>query len=776
MTLYNLRKGKIVAILLLSMVLSMFSGCSQPQKKPAISSPTSPTETVPLVTEPPATTPADGNPDDVTCLGTYTVSDADAKAAADKVVASITVTKTQIVEKTPVPAETEAPVETTVPADTEASVETSTEVTETAEATEVAAETTEATEAPTETTAPAVTEVPTATESATEPPVEYEEVTITEEYTLTNGQLQVYYWMEVAAYREAIHEVFPDFSKDLATQVCLIDSTVGSWQQYFLREALNRWAASQALILWGQEEGIPLEEAYKIREDLHEKHLVNIPATDLLYGYNGTTYRPNSQHQAYLDNIPAMVETLASENGFASTEDLTRDLMGAGASAQDLLSYTDITNRGYMFLTELGYYLEDVTAEEVETYFTQHEAEYAAEGITRDSGKYVDMRHILRLPENATIAEDGTVTADDVEWQRLNWNTQNLKLNIQTTYPGTEGIFATYASNKSMDPGSALSGGLYENLTQGQLIAELDTWLFDSARKPGDITLIRTALGQHIVYFSSSTEIWYAEAEKDLLSEKYQQTMNLAKDKYPAQIDYSTIRLGNAQQTCTTITDTSLLYADVAHERYPEAPVYLQQDYQGTRYGAYSIVSHGCGITTLAMLATYMADEAYTPPVLCDMFGRYCSEHGTDRTLFVKETGDLGFFLYQQVFNASAAYEALQQGYIVVNLQHEGYWTRGGHYLLLEELTEDGNVVVRDSNIYNYNKLQGHFVDNFEWKHIPGASETFFIFHPKQTTHPYCGRCADETDEKGPSLLLQGEYQCSRCDNALARRNAFLNY
>ena len=33
-------------------------------------------------------------------------------------------------------------------------------------------------------------------------------------------------------------------------------------------------------------------------------------------------------------------------------------------------------------------------------------------GITRDSGKYVDMRHILTHPRNATVAEDGTVTVE----------------------------------------------------------------------------------------------------------------------------------------------------------------------------------------------------------------------------------------------------------------------------------------------------------------------------------------------------------------------------
>lgn len=739
------RKGNIAATLALAMALSLFSGCGQPDQAPSdpssvvsatggtASTEASSAESSP--TEPPATTPADGDPNDVTCLGSYTAEDADAAAAANTVVAVITVSRTEMVEKTEAAEDSEATEETTAPPETQVAGET----------------------------------------DGTEP-IEYVEVTTTEEYRLTNSQLQVYYWMEVAAYRNAGHEIAPDFSRDLATQVCLIDDSVGSWQQYFLREALNRWAAAQSLTLWGDQEGIPLEEAYIIREDLHEKHLVNIPATDLLYGYNGTAYRPNSLHQAYLDDLEAMVSELAAGNSFSSIEALAQDLAGAGASGEDLLAYAELSNRGYMFLTELGYYLEEPTAEEVEAYFSEHEAEYAAEGITRDSGKYVTMRHILRLPEGAEVAEDGTVTADEVEWTRLNWNVQTLLMSIQSSYPYTEGIFATYASNHSADTSSVLDGGLYENLVQGQLIDELDAWLFDDARVPGDIGTIRTALGIHLVYFSGSTEIWYAAAEEDLLTQKYQAIMDAAQEKYPARIDYSAIRLGTAQQTCTTVTADTLLYADIAHERYPEAPLYLQQDYQKTRYGAYSIVSHGCGITTMAMLASYMCDEAYTPPVMCDMFGRYCSEHGTDRTLFVYESGDLGFYLKEQVFSATKAYEALEQGYIVVCLQHEGYWTRGGHYLLLEELTDEGNVVVRDSNIYNYNKLEGHYIDEFEWKYIPGAAETYFIFHPKSTSRAQCIRCTDGTSETAPDALLSGEYQCSTCDNALLRRNAYLNY
>ena len=55
-------------------------------------------------------------------------------------------------------------------------------------------------------------------------------------------------------------------------------------------------------------------------------------------------------------------------------------------------------NRGYMYDTALSYYIAP-TEEDVEAYFTEHESDYAEAGITRNSGKLVDIRHILLIPQ-----------------------------------------------------------------------------------------------------------------------------------------------------------------------------------------------------------------------------------------------------------------------------------------------------------------------------------------------------------------------------------------
>ncbi|HCP71714.1 MAG TPA: hypothetical protein DIT87_06820, partial [Clostridiales bacterium] len=230
---------------------------------------------------------------------------------------------------------------------------------------------------------------------------------------LTNGQLQVYYWMEVASYRQAAHEAAPDFDRPLDTQPCEIDDSVASWQQYFLKRALTSWHSALALSLQSVDEGIPTEEAYQPNMKNHEKYMSGKPATAYLYGYN-KNYRLNTLHEQYLEDIPQTLATLAEQYGFADVSALAKDI--AGASAEDLAACMELYNRGYMYDTALSYYI-DPTEEEVEAYFAEHESDYAEAGITRSSGTLVDIRHILLIPqasedgtETVTVAPDGTVT------------------------------------------------------------------------------------------------------------------------------------------------------------------------------------------------------------------------------------------------------------------------------------------------------------------------------------------------------------------------------
>ena len=239
-------------------------------------------------------------------------------------------------------------------------------------------------------------------------------------------------------------------------------------------------------------------------------------------------------------------------------------------------------------------------------------------------------------------------------------------------------------------------------------------------------------------------------------------------DENPIRITYSAIALTSET---TALTYDGVLYKDIAHERYPEIPIYLQQDFGNTMYGNYKLRSHGCGITSLAMLSTYMTDTELTPPTLCARYGRYCHSNGTDAMIFKYEPPVLGFYLKKQTFQPNEAKQALEDGYVVVSSQTKGYWTRGGHYIVLESIDENG-VQVRDSNIYNYKRLPAHQQDRHAWSDITPKSTSYWIFEKKQTTSPLCTRCGDPS--QAGETVYSGDYLCQRCEEALLRRNFFL--
>ena len=605
---------------------------------------------------------------------------------------------------------------------------------------------------------------------------------------MNNSLLQIYYWMAVNTYREAGHETAPDFTKSLDTQLCPLDDTAITWQQYFLEQALNSWRSHYAMVQRSKTAVLPLEEAYDRDESEHEKYQIsNIYNLSKLYGYN-TDYEIAEAHQAYLDNLPALLEELAEANNCPTPAALTSRFAGVGTNDTYLLEYAQLLNEGYMFMTTLSYYIEP-TEEEVEAYFSKNEDAYAQQGIIRDE-VYVNLRQILLVPEDAAIAGDGTVTASDESWEECRKDAE--KLLKKWNQDKTEANFAELAFANSADTGSSVNGGLYSNISKGQLMQDLDLWCFDASRKTGDTVIIKSSLGYHILYLAQSSSVWYEQAEKDLIAQLLEDEITAAVAGYPITVDYSKIVLGEPTSDDFVLSTSDLLYPDIAHERFTSAPLYFQQDYPDTMYGDYPLVRYGCGVTTMSMLVSYMTDEEWTPPELCELYGSYCGPKGTAHAMFYDVPVEQGFYCVERVYTWSEALSYLKDGYMVVSLQQPGYWTNGGHYLLLHNLidveteveNEDGEmetvtetrVQVWDSNVKNYKKLSGHVSGSFALSTIPGNSKCYWVYQKKVMNLDSCARCAEPTeDSHAPSALFAEDYVCPKCQTAVNRRNAYID-
>lgn len=649
-----MRKGFCILLVLLMLLLG---GCGSSGDAPADGG-TFPAETTEATV--PATVPADGDPDDVTCQGSYTAESGDPKAVVAKL----------------------------------------------------------------------------------------------GDLTLTNEQLQVWYRLEVASWQQEEQSVSPDFTRPLDTQVCEADETVNSWQQFFLKRALNTWHNTAALVLQSQNQALPTEEAYQPNLENHAKYMTGMPATQFLYGYD-TLFKPNTMHETYLTELPNTLEELARQKGYA---DLAALAAAFGTSTDVLLEVVGMYNFSYMYLTELSYGLD-----------TSDEAvlAYMGEAGNTGSGAVVDIRHILLIPENSTVAADGTVTCSQQSWDAVMAEAESMLATWAKDRRCSGATFSELAVKHSRDEGSAANGGNYRNLKQGQLLPLLDQWCFDPARQSGDTVILQSDYGCHLLYFTGAVKDSFARAKEEMTLQALGSCIAVAREPYPLTVRYGDIALlsGEAQ-----VTLSEILYPDIAHERFPEVPLYLQQDYPTTKYGAYWIRSNGCGITTIAMLASYMADDELTPPEMCARYGNYSHKNGTDGMIFDYEPAVMGFYLREKTYDHSVAKAALEEGQIVISVQHPGYWTRGGHYILLEKLGDDGRIQVRDSNIYNYFRVKTHVEDRHTWNSITANGSGFWIYEDKITRISACSRCGEGT----ANGVLEEDYLCEKCTPALLRRSAYL--
>ena len=90
----------------------------------------------------------------------------------------------------------------------------------------------------------------------------------------------------------------------------------------------------------------------------------------------------------------------------------------------------------------------------------------------------------------------------------------------------TEDAFAALAAEYSTDTGSSENGGLYENVTKGQMVEPFETWCFDASRQSGDTGIVQTDYGYHVMYFVSRSEYAYwQELAASNLASAWQETL-----------------------------------------------------------------------------------------------------------------------------------------------------------------------------------------------------------------------------------------------------------
>lgn len=208
----------------------------------------------------------------------------------------------------------------------------------------------------------------------------------------------------------------------------------------------------------------------------------------------------NTNIQSFWDNV----EGYAKENDMTVGECIEQQY-GAGMTAEMVTEYQ---KRYWLGLGYENDYRKShaYTDAELEAYYAQHEEQALLPDCTA-----VTIREIFISNKQ---------TARDV-------------LNNFKQGDGTEDFFAQLAKTYSEDNQSNADGGLYENITpqnDKDNLSEIDKWLFDNARKPGDYTLIEGEYGNNLLYFVSKGEPYWKIWSRDGLLNDY---VTELLEKYP---------------------------------------------------------------------------------------------------------------------------------------------------------------------------------------------------------------------------------------------------
>ena len=127
----------------------------------------------------------------------------------------------------------------------------------------------------------------------------------------------------------------------------------------------------------------------------------------------------------------------------------------------------------------------------------------------------IDVRHILVTIKNGKTDEDGkTVYSDEDKAEALK-KIEEIKAEFEAGEQ-TEDAFSILAKKKSEDTGSTGNGGLYENVYPHMMVEAFNDWCFDADRKTGDVEIVETEYGYHLMYFVQTHDYTYRDYQIDL--------------------------------------------------------------------------------------------------------------------------------------------------------------------------------------------------------------------------------------------------------------------
>ena len=326
---------------------------------------------------------------------------------------------------------------------------------------------------------------------------------------ITNQQLSYYFWGEYFYYVNNYGFSF-DASQPLdqqtyqeATDSETGETTVTTWEDYFLENAQNSIIQTVALKQEAESKDFTMPEDYQSEYDSVVENMASNAASAGFTDEDG-----NGDVLAYIQD---------SYGDNATVESFEQYLY----DSYYVSAYSDSIYTGFSF--------DD---DQIEEYYDDHAEELQSYGIEKSDLPDVNVRHILIEPEKD---EDGSISDD--AWTAAEEKAQEI-LDEWQAGDADEESFGELANTYSADGGSNTNGGLYEDVYPGQMVTEFNDWCFDASRKPGDTSIVKTSFGYHVMYFVSFTDTYYYKtvAEQELRYSEYSDYINNLVSQYTSSL------------------------------------------------------------------------------------------------------------------------------------------------------------------------------------------------------------------------------------------------
>lgn len=363
-----------------------------------------------------------------------------------------------------------------------------------------------------------------------------------------------------------------DTTRDLDKQQY---SDTMTWQDYFDQLAVDSLKHNKALLNEATAAGFTYDTAkdYETFVEAMKEGAAQQSVTVNKY------YKLNFGKYATASNMKPFVEesyfVAAYYNSVADTK---------GASEDEILAYYEANKKEYdrvdYLYTEIAADVtETSTEEEITTAMAdaKTKAEAALEVIGEEGEEVNGMLYgsvhstfrdwmfdEARAEGDTTMVEDAESNKYYVVMYKDRYRDENPTASVRSllttnvsgedilkeymTMGSTEEAFIDLVSKYSEDAYTSATGGLYEELGKSATETDLNTWIFDEARKPGDVTIIKEDTSTYVLYYiEKGRPSWQARIGSTLLGENLTEYLTEIKDNCEVQdpkgnLNYLTVK------------------------------------------------------------------------------------------------------------------------------------------------------------------------------------------------------------------------------------------